>query len=546
VTLSLSSPRRAPVSTACALVGLAVALVLVLGGPPGVDQPAHLFQTWFYEHVGFGLWNNLWYAGRYEFVNYSLLYYPLAALLPEPVLAVFSCAVLAGGFAVAARREWGDAANLPSIAWAITAPAVTMISGDYPFLAGAAAVMAALVLLQRGNRTWAWIAMVMSLGFSPLAFVLGAAVIAGYIAGRPRPLAILRRHRLAAVAFVAVGVVALVAQRVFVSGGSYPYHLSDFSVAVAYSLAGLYLAGRSSQARPLRTLFAAYLVLNIVAFAMTSPLGSNSTRLFALGGVPLLWLAANLGVRRSRWVVGSLLALTLAVQVYPFVNDAYASWQDPAANAAYWTPVLRFLRAHPDLQHRVEVVATWGHWEAYYLADHDVPLARGWFRQDDFPTNSVLYNPDLTGPEYRSWLRSLGVRYVFLPDTALDYSAVSEAALLRSGDSGLRVVARFPHWTVYALPHPSGIVAAPPGDTGRITRFGPTTVGMRVSAPGTYLLRVRYSPYWEPSGHMCVTQAADGMTWVHAPAAGAITLQIAPTVDAMAQAAVGDTPTRAC
>jgi hypothetical protein len=546
VTLSIATRRRAPVSTACALVGLAVAVALVVGGPPGVDQPAHLFQTWFFEHVGFGLWNNLWYAGRYEFVNYSLLYYPLASIVPQPVIAIASCAIMAGGFAVAARREWGDAANVPSIAWAVMAPAVTMISGDYPFLAGAAAAVAAPVLLQRGNRTWALIAMVISLGFSPLAFVLGVAVIAGSIAGRPRPLAILLEHRFAVAGFVAVGVIAVVAQRVFVSGGAYPYHLTDFSVAVAYSLAGLYLAGGSAQARPLRTLFAAYLVLNVVAFAMTSPLGSNSTRLFGLGGVPLLWLAANIGVRRARWLVASLLALTLVIQVYPFAQDAYASWQDPAANSSYWTPVLRFLSTHRDLQHRVEVVATWGHWEAYYLARHDVPLARGWFRQDDFPTNSVLYHPNLTGPEYRAWLRSLGVRYVFLPDTALDYSAVSEAALLRSGRSGLQMVARLPHWAVYQLPHPTGIVAAPAGDRGRILRFGPTTVRLAVSGPGTYLLRVRYSPYWEPSGNVCATPAPDGMTWLHAPRAGAITLQIDPTVGEMAQALAGDTPTRAC
>ena len=146
-------------------MGLAIALVFALGGPPGVDQPAHLFQTWFFEHVGFGLWNNLWYAGRYEFVNYSLLYYPLASVVPQVVISVVSCAILAGGFAVAARREWGDAANLPSIAWAVMAPAVTMISGDYPFLAGAAAAVAAPVLLQRGNRMWAWVAMVLALGF---------------------------------------------------------------------------------------------------------------------------------------------------------------------------------------------------------------------------------------------------------------------------------------------------------------------------------------------------------------------------------------------
>ena len=35
--------------------------------------------------------------------------------------------------------------------------------------------------------------------------------------------------------------------------------------------------------------------------------------------------------------------------------------------------------------HRVEAVDTVGHWPAFYLAKANIPLARGWFRQDDFP-----------------------------------------------------------------------------------------------------------------------------------------------------------------
>ena len=41
--------------------------------------PARLFL----RH-GFTLWDNYWYAGRYSFVGYSVLYYPLAAVLRDP------------------------------------------------------------------------------------------------------------------------------------------------------------------------------------------------------------------------------------------------------------------------------------------------------------------------------------------------------------------------------------------------------------------------------------------------------------------------------
>ena len=76
------------------------------------------------------------------------------------------------------------------------------------------------------------------------------------------------------------------------------------------------------------------------------------------------------------------------------------------------------------------MVATEGHWEAFYLAKHGIALARGWFRQDDFPQNAVLYQPTLSAAQYQAWLRSVGVHYVLLPRAPLDYSAVTEARLV--------------------------------------------------------------------------------------------------------------------
>ncbi len=85
---------------------------------------------------------------------------------------------------------------------------------------------------------------------------------------------------------------------------------------------------------------------------------------------------------------------------------------------------------------RVEAVDTAGHWPAVYLADADIPLARGWFRQDDFPQNEVLYSK--LGPRtYLQWLHGLGVGYVVLARTTPDYSSIAEAALVRSGRAGL-------------------------------------------------------------------------------------------------------------
>src|SRR3954454_6997208 len=81
------------------------------------------------------------------------------------------------------------------------------------------------------------------------------------------------------------------------------------------------------------------------------------------------------------------------------------------------------------------------HYESYYLTRGEgEAIPRGWYRQNDFPSNGVLYDRTLSTGAYERWLRLMGVRYVFLPNAELDASAKAEAALLRSGHSGLREV----------------------------------------------------------------------------------------------------------
>ncbi len=511
----------------CAALPPGVAPLLYFDGPPGVDLPAHLFQTWTFRHVGFAIWNNYWYAGRYEFISYSLLYYPLAAFLGQWPVALLSAAVLAAGFAAVSRREWGSAANAPSVTFELTAPFILMVSGAYPFLAGAACSVVALAALQRRRHASFALALLATLGFSPLAFALLSAVLAGALLGQRHPLEALLARRAVLVSVLGVFALGVLLQRAFPSGGSYPYDLTDAAIVAGFSLAGLYVTGSSPRARSLRMLFAAYLALNLIAFLLHGPIGSNSNRLFAVAGAPLLWLAANASGAHSRRVVAPVLAVVLALQVGPFVRDAYSSWNNVASAPSFWRPVERFLRTHADRRNRVEIVATWGHWEAYYLPKRGVPLARGWFRQDDFPQNRALYDGDLDGREYRRWLRSLGVHYVMLPSAPLDYSAVAEARLLRSGRSGLRRVARLRSWTVYALPHPTPIVSGARGTRVMLLRLGPQGVRLWTSAPGSYLLRVRYSHYWDATPSLtCVTPSRSGMTRVRTPIGGYVTLRI--------------------
>ena len=112
----LERPLRTETLAAAAAAG-ALAAVLVWVGPQGTDLAAHAYQRTLYLHHGFVLWNNFWYAGRYSFVTYSVLYYPLAALLGIRLLAVLTVVLTVAAFAAVVRREWGVRSR-----WSIRSP----------------------------------------------------------------------------------------------------------------------------------------------------------------------------------------------------------------------------------------------------------------------------------------------------------------------------------------------------------------------------------------------------------------------------------------
>ena len=112
MTSIVHSEREIPRETlVAAAVAAGLAASLAWYGPPGSDFAAHLYQSTLFEHDGFGIWNNYWYAGRYSFVTYSLLYYPLAALVGIKLLAVASIGTAALAFGVVSAREWGPASR---------------------------------------------------------------------------------------------------------------------------------------------------------------------------------------------------------------------------------------------------------------------------------------------------------------------------------------------------------------------------------------------------------------------------------------------------
>ena len=166
-----------------AFAAASIAALLAWYGPPGSDFAAHAYQRAVFLQHGFSLWNNFWYAGRYSFITYSLLYYPLAGLLGIRLLAVATIATAALAFAVVLGREWGPTARWSSRTFAVVWAGI-VLSAAFPFALGIALALLALWALQ-ARRLWRFaLLLALTLAASPLAFLLLALLLGGVALGR--------------------------------------------------------------------------------------------------------------------------------------------------------------------------------------------------------------------------------------------------------------------------------------------------------------------------------------------------------------------------
>ncbi len=508
--MTKASPLVREATLSAAAAG-AIAAVLVWLGPPGADLAAHAYQrTLFLDH-GFALWNNFWYAGRYSFVTYSVLYYPLAALLGIRLLAVATVSTAALAFAVVLWREWGPTTRWSSRTFAVVWAGV-VFSAAFPFALGAALALLALWSLQaRRHGRFALLA-ALTIAASPLAFLLLTLLLAGFGIARWDD----RRALLGpAVTIGGFGALEVLVSRTFPDPGRYPFSWQELAAVLTFCVLGAALTWRVERARSLRWVFVVYLVACLACFLIPSAIGENVARL-RYAAVPLAVLMLSLRRWRPLPVCLGALCLAVAWNASPIAGSFLKGRGDPAASPAYWAPAIGFLRAHLQPSYRVEAVDTTGHWAAVYLAEAEIPLARGDYRQSDFPQNEVLYD-ELAPAAYLAWLRGLGVRYVVLTTAPTDYSARDEAALLRSGHSGLRPVLRTKNLTVLAVPQPRPIVTGPA--PARVLRLTGTRIVVELPRAGRYRLAVRYSPYWNAQG-ACLIRREDGMTTIATPQPG--------------------------
>ena len=519
---------------AATVAGL-IALVFVLFLPKGEDAAAHLYQTQVWRDQGWQFWDNFWYAGRYSQINYSLVYYPLAGIAGTTVVVAVSVAGAAAAFSRIIQRRWPAVAMWPCVAFALLAP-LPVLTGTYPFLLGLALGLAAIAALQEGRRKLAVALAVATAAAHLLALLLLVTALIGVTLTIPRWWQ-RRGIRVMALAFaLIVGGAALLWRAFSTPGGQYPFELKDFVVVLTFCTAGVLLARGRPDLRVLLGVFGVYAALAATAFVIASPLGANVGRLLLFMGAPLLLVPLAARGFRPRGIGVALLCGALLWQTFPAVTGLRAATAVRSSNEEFWYPVEAFLARHGDPNHRVEIVATDHHWEAFFLARRGVPLTRGWYRQDDFPANQDLYG-ELTARKYLTWLRRLGVRYVFLPADRLDYSAEEEAALLRVSQV-LPEVARIGEWTVYEVPQATPI--ATPATSIRVLEMSSEQITLEAARAGNYRLRLRYTPYWQVvRGEACVAPREPWSTELRVSKPGVVTLQFTVGVEKFVATVLG-------
>ncbi len=500
-----------------ALAAAALAAAYVIISPPTRDLAAHLFRARLFSEQGFGLWNNDWYGGHH-ILGYSVLFPAVSALLTPQLAAALAATATAALFEPLARRHFGPRAWLGALAFG-AATAINLYAGRLALAFGALPALGAIVALDSDRPfTAAGLALLAAL-CSPVAALFAALAAAGHALAA----ALTRRRPAPALPGLATAVAALapvLALAVaFPEGGTEPFDLGTLLPVLAICAAALVAVPRQSTS--LRAGIALYGLATLAVFLIPSPIGSNIARLGTLLAAPL---AALIWWRRRPVLLGLCAVPLLYVGWQAPVSDVTALSGDPSTGAAYYQPLLRFLRAQPGGRNgafRAEIPFTDSHWEAYRVAS-EFPLARGWERQLDRADNGLFYDGRLTAARYDRWLHANAIRFVALPDAALDPSADGEAALVRAGQPYLRPVMRSAHWRVYAVVDPTPLAQG----AATVRAMGSDWIALEASRPGTVTLRVRFTPYWALAGAPGCVAPAGAATRLTLRRAGPVRLVI--------------------
>ena len=499
--------RARPEIITAILCGIVLAI-----GQRGPDLPAQAYRVFLVREHGLVTYDTHWYDGH-PLPGYSLIFPPLAAFVGARLLGALACVAGTAAFArlIRGRARTGD--DL-AIVWFAVISVVDLIVGRLPFALGFTLGIGALVAVRERRPVWGWLLAIACACASPLAgaFLLVAAAAWWFdVKWRVMPLA---------GTLIGIGAAA-----VFGEGGWFPFVWTALLIIMLVCVGGLILIPRDQ--RLLRRGLLVYGCASIALFPWHNPIGGNMIRLGAILGGPVIALGLMRAGPRvlgfDKRVVLGVCSIPLLIWGFAPLPTAFAVGRDnPSAHGAYYSGLLRYLTAHNADEGRLEVPLTNSRWEADYLAAK-VPLARGWERQLDRGQNDVLYNSHLSAAAYHKWLLDNGVRWVALPDVALDNSEVGEGRLL--GDhtpSYLQLVWQNAHWKLWQVRDAQPLVRGP----ATLVNLGFSSMDLNATHAGTAVVLIRWTKFWRVTeGDACVAPSPDGWTMVTMKQPGLIRIE---------------------
>lgn len=504
--------------------------------PPSPDLAGQVYRAHLFAVDGFSLWDNNWYGGHY-LLGYSLLFPPLATLLGLHLLGVTAVVASTLIFARLARMRFGSRWAPATALFAVSA-AGDLYIGRIAFALGVSFGLGAVLAAARERRWTAPLLSLLCAAASPVAgLFLALAAAADLLTNR----SLARATALAGPALALIVALAVL----FPEGGQETFAFS--SLLAAAGLSALVMLLLAPEERLLRNGLALYLLALALAYLVASPMGSNVVRLGVLftpailvGSVGIedirrapvrlvLWFSNRAPhvppggppPRMARLTLGVLCLVLLLWQLDGPVTQSLEASSDPSTHLSYYQPAIRYLDARSGSEPlRIEAPFTQSHWDATILAQR-FTLARGWDRQLDIRYDGLFYSPHLSADAYRAWLLRTGTRFVALSDAPMDFSSRQEAALIGHGLPYLRQVFTAAHWRIYEVRGALPLARGP----GRLSAIEPTGFTLLATAPGSFLVRIHYTPYWEiASGKGSIGEAAGGWTRVSAERPGAITV----------------------
>lgn len=484
-----------------AVVAAALALLVVATGMRGADYPAQYFRAAIYEADGFTIWNNAWYSGHFT-PSYSLITPPLSAWFGPVAVTVVSSIASAYLFGRLAHLSPGTLARWGAIVFAISTVANVLV-GRTAFALGVALGLWSLDAWFRDRRGVAIALAVLAGLATPVASVF-LGVITGAIAlndavsgpGRFRPQITSSLFWAASLAPVAAFTLA------FGSDGIFQFKPATLVLCIVGAV-GL---ARCTTNPVVWFAAAAGLIGAIAFFSIENPMGGNFQRfpMFFAGTSALLFATQN----RRRLAIG-LAVLFASWAVFPAAESSIDAYADPSREEAYFAPLVNFINWHGDTNSRVEIPFTLNHWESHYVAT-EFSLARGWERQADREVNPLFY-AGASAAEYHDWLLDRAVRWVALPDVALDNGGKLEAEILAGEHDWLELAWENEHWTVWEVTDATTILSEP----GELVHLGYDNILLRSAEVGTATLRIRFMPYWTVEGPASINATEDGLTEIH-------------------------------